>query len=60
MKQLKANIALSLDGFIAYKDGDISWIPNVISSTILNDINQADILLMGTNTHNEIIERNGY
>ncbi|OAV75858.1 putative dihydrofolate reductase [Bacteroidales bacterium Barb7] len=59
MKQLKANIVLSLDGFIAYKDGDMNWIPNIVSKAIQNDINQADTLLMGTNTHNEIFERNG-
>ena len=60
MKQLKANIALSLDGFIACDDGDISWIPNIVSKAIREEIIQADTLLMGTSTYNEIFERNGY
>jgi dihydrofolate reductase len=60
MKQLKANIALSLDGFIACIDGDISWIPRIVSKAIQAGITQADTLLMGANTCNEIFERNGY
>lgn len=60
MKQLKANIALSLDGFIACDDGDTNWIPNIVSKTIREEIIQADTLLMGVNTYNEIFERNGY
>jgi dihydrofolate reductase len=60
MKQIKANIALSLDGFIAYQDGDTSWIPYSISNIIRDEINRADILLMGLNTYNEIFEHNGY
>jgi dihydrofolate reductase len=60
MKQLKASIALSLDGFIACNDGDISWIPNHVSKAIHAEIMQADTLLMGANTCNAIFERNGY
>jgi dihydrofolate reductase len=60
MKQLKANMVLSIDGFIAYKDGDINWIPKVVSNAIQNEINQADTLLMGANTYTQIFEHNGY
>jgi dihydrofolate reductase len=60
MKQLKANIALSLDGFIACNDGDTGWIPGHVSKAIQAEIIQADTLLMGANTCNAIFERNGY
>ena len=36
MKQIKAHIAVSLDGFIATSDNELEWLPNEIKS-ILNE-----------------------
>lgn len=60
MARLIASIALSLDNFIAYKDGDTDWIPAIVSKSIMTDLASAEVVLMGAKTYNEIIEHHGY
>lgn len=53
-------MAVSLDGFIARKDGEIDWIPKEVKQSIGNVLSTAEILISGTNTYNYIFERWGY
>lgn len=57
---LKAQVAVSLDGFIARKDGEIDWITKEVKESIGKSYNTAEILISGTNTYNYIFERWGY
>lgn len=59
MKQIKAHIAVSLDGFIATPDYELDWIPQSVKSQIGKEIAAADTLLIGTNTYTYIFEHWG-
>jgi dihydrofolate reductase len=59
MIRLKTSIALSLDHFIAYKGGELNWIPENVSSCIMKEFNSADTILMGANTYQYIVEHHG-
>lgn len=56
MKYLKTCIAVSLDGFIARKDGDLDWMPDNIRRAILATYETPGIFLMGVNTYNMILD----
>ena len=59
MKQLKAGIAVSLDGFIARKDNDLDWMPESVGKEISAMHELPGVLLAGLNTYNMIFERWG-
>lgn len=59
MKQIKAHIAVSLDGFIATLDHELDWMPQSIKSLIGNEHESAATLLMGANTYTYIFEHWG-
>ena len=59
MKQIKAHIAVSLDGFIATSDNELEWLPNEIKSILNNQYAIADSLLMGANTYHYIFDHWG-
>lgn len=59
MKQIKAHIAVSLDGFIATLDHELDWMPQSVKSLIVKEYNAADTLLMGANTYTYIFEHWG-
>ena len=59
MKYLKTCIAVSLDGFIARKDGDLDWMPDNIRRAILATYETPGIFLMGVNTYNMIFRHWG-
>lgn len=59
MKQIKAHIAVSLDGFIATLDHELDWMPQSVKSLIVKEYNVADTLLMGANTYTYIFEHWG-
>lgn len=59
MKQLKACIAVSLDGFIARKDNDLDWMPESVGKEISVAYELPGVLLAGVNTYNMILERWG-
>lgn len=59
MKHLKTCIAVSLDGFIARKDGDLDWMPDNIRRAILATYETPGIFLMGVNTYNMIFRHWG-
>ncbi|SUB89569.1 Pyrimidine deaminase [Porphyromonas macacae] len=56
---LKAQVAISLDGFIARKDGEIDWITKEVKESISKVYSSAETLISGTNTYNFIFERWG-
>lgn len=56
---LIAQIAVSLDGFIARKDGEIDWITKEVKESINKVYSSAETLISGTNTYNFIFERWG-
>lgn len=56
---LKAQMAVSLDGFIASQDGEIDWITKDVKESISKSFSTAEILISGTNTYNYIFERWG-
>lgn len=56
---LKAQIAVSLDGFIARKDGEIDWITKDVKKSIIKVYSSTEKLISGTNTYNFIFERWG-
>lgn len=56
---LKAQMAISLDGFIARRDGEIDWITKEVKESICNELSLAEILISGANTFNYIFERWG-
>lgn len=59
MKQIKAHIAVSLDGFIATSDNELEWLPNDIKATLFKQYIIADALIMGANTYHYIFEHWG-
>ena len=59
MKQIKAHIAVSLDGFIATIDHELDWMPQSVKSMIGKEFEAADTLLMGANTYIYIFEHWG-
>lgn len=52
-------MAVSLDGFIARKDGEIDWIPSSVKESFCKEYNSSEYLICGTNTYNYIFERWG-
>ena len=59
MKQVKAHIAVSLDGHIATLDNELDWLPGEIKTIVGKHCQEADCLLMGANTYNYIFEHWG-
>ena len=59
MKQIKAHIAVSLDGHTATLDKELDWLPREIKNIIGKQYLEADCLLMGANTYNYIFEHWG-
>lgn len=59
MAKLKAQMAVTLDGFIARKDGEIDWIPQEVKDAIGKVYSSAETLISGSNTYNYIFERWG-
>lgn len=59
MKQIKAHIAVSLDGFIATSDNELEWLPSEIKSILNKQYAIADTFLMGANTYHYIFEHWG-
>lgn len=59
MKQIKAHIAVSLDGFIATSDNELEWLPYEVKSILNKQYDIADTLLMGANTYHYIFEHWG-
>ncbi len=55
MEQIKAHIAVSLDGHTATPDYELDWMP-VRSRNCGKDTRRASCLLMGANTYNYIFE----
>ena len=57
MKQIKAHIAVSLDGHTATLDKELDWLPpHEIKNIIGKQYLEADCLLMGASTYNYIFE----
>ena len=56
MKQIKAHIAVSLDGHTATLDKELDWLPREIKNIVGKQYLEADCLLMGANTYNYIFE----
>ena len=54
MKQVKAHIAVSLDGHIATLDNELDWLPDEVKAIVGKHCQEADCLLMGANTYNYI------
>ena len=59
MKQVKAHIAVSLDGHTATLDNELDWLPGEIKAIVGKHCQEADCLLMGANTYNYIFEHWG-
>lgn len=59
MKQIKAIIAVSLDGFIATQDNELDWIPQNVRVLLSKEYEAAHNLLMGANTYTYIFEHWG-
>ena len=59
MKQIKAHIAVSLDGFIATSDNELDWITSNVKSLIGKEYEAATCLLMGANTYTYLFEHWG-
>ncbi|WP_288259490.1 dihydrofolate reductase family protein [uncultured Bacteroides sp.] len=59
MKQIKAHIAVSLDGHTATLDKELDWLPREIKNFVGKQYLEADCLLMGANTYNYIFEHWG-
>ena len=59
MKQVKAHIAVSLDGHIATLDNELDWLPDEVKAIVGKLCQEADCLLMGANTYNYIFEHWG-
>ena len=51
MKQIKAHIAVSLDGHTATLDKELDWLSNEVKAIIGKYYLDADCLLMGANTY---------
>lgn len=59
MKQVKAYIAVSLDGHTATLDHELDWLPGEVKAIVNKLHSQADCLLLGANTYNYIFEHWG-
>ena len=59
MKQIKALVAVSLDGFIATPDNELDWITPNVKSLIGKEYEAVTCLLMGANTYTYIFEHWG-
>lgn len=59
MKQIKAHIAVSLDGHTATLDQELDWLPDEVKTIVGKYYLDADCLLMGANTYNYIFEHWG-
>lgn len=59
MKQIKAHIAVSLDGHTATLDKELDWLPREIKNIVGKQYLEADCLLVGANTYNYIFEHWG-
>ena len=59
MKQIKAHIAVSLDGHTATLDQELDWLPDEVKTIIGKHYMVVDSLLMGANTYNYIFEHWG-
>ena len=59
MKQIKAHIAVALDGFIATSDNELDWITSNVKSLIGKEYEAATCLLMGANTYTYLFEHWG-
>ena len=59
MKQIKAHIAVSLDGHTATLDKELDWLPNEVKHIVGKQYLEANCLLMGANTYNYIFEHWG-
>ena len=59
MKQIKAHIAVSLDGHTATLDKELDWLPGEVKAIVGKHCSEADCLLMGANTYNYIFEHWG-
>lgn len=55
MKQIKANIAVSLDGFIATPDNELDWMPQNVRTLLNKEYETTNYLLLGTNTYTCIL-----
>ena len=51
MKQVKAHIAVSLDGHTATLDNELDWLPGEVKAIVGKHCLEADCLLMGANTY---------
>ncbi len=56
MGQIRAHIAVSLDGHTATLDQELDWLPDKVKAIIGKHYMAADSLLMGANTYNYIFE----
>lgn len=59
MKQIKANIAVSLDGFIATPDNELDWMPQNLRTLLNKEYETTNYLLLGANTYTCIFEHWG-
>lgn len=59
MKQIKANIAVSLDGFIATPDNELDWMPQNVRTLLNKEYETTNYLLLGANTYTFIFEHWG-
>jgi dihydrofolate reductase len=56
MEQIKAHIAVSLDGHTATPDYELDWMPREVKELAAREHAAASCLLMGANTYNYIFE----
>ena len=54
MEQIKAHIAVSLDGHTATPDYELDWMPRDVKELAAREHAAASCLLMGANTYNYI------
>ena len=59
MKQIKAHIAVSLDGHTATLDKELDWLPDEVKTIVGKHCKAAGCLLMGANTYTYIFEHWG-
>lgn len=59
MEQIKAHIAVSLDGHTATPDYELDWMPREVKELVAREHAAASCLLMGANTYNYIFEHWG-
>ena len=59
MGQIKAHIAVSLDGYTATPDYELDWMPGEVKKLAAREHAAANCLLMGANTYNYIFEHRG-